>query len=67
MWPQLLRCGNSSIIPTSGLLSVRFNVAATFALRKFDGYDRSIAQGDMLQCGRNFCVAEISLNVTTNN
>ena len=40
MWPQLLRCGNKCGIYPLRDLPVCFNVAATFALRKFDTSSR---------------------------
>ena len=34
MWPQLLRCGNTINLTYHTEIVLRFNVAATFALRK---------------------------------
>ena len=59
MWPQLLRCGNLPFDNCQNPNLDCFNVAATFALRK-SGIIHGIGRPQKrLQCGRNFCVAEI--------
>ena len=62
MWPQLLRCGNMLLLEDTRSCDHRFNVAATFALRKFTESNGSGKYAYALQCGRNFCVAEISFS-----